>query len=225
MTRSCSTCASVAQGALARHAVMWARGITARPRCARSRGCPSARRPCPAEDRCLRAAACGADAAPQASLRAAQSCLAHRRDRASSPCAARPTVRRRGPVAVFDAGSLVAYRIRHRRQTRTFVFRTLTVDDRMAATVPGVQPRVQLLLDVRSAGRSRLVRGLFAYLVRNGRDPASLPDALYVRAGARLGGRLPAHKILVSLLATIERATGSELPGAARPGRSHRAFA
>jgi hypothetical protein len=105
-----------------------------------------------------------------------------------------------GAVALFEPGSLVAYRIRHRRQTRVYIFRTLQVDDRLAAAVPGVQPRVQLLLDLRSAGRARLVRGLFAYLVSGPHDPASLPDAFYVRVGARLGGRLPSTKVLTSLL-------------------------
>jgi hypothetical protein len=44
------------------------------------------------------------------------------------------------------------------------------------------------------------VRGLFAYLAKQAHDPSSLPDAFYVRVGFALGGRLPAHKMLVSLL-------------------------
>jgi len=108
-----------------------------------------------------------------------------------------------GPVALFDSGQLVAYRIRYRRRTRLFLFRTLDVDDRLAARIPGVSPRVQLLFDVHSAGRVRLVRGLFAYLVRTGRDPSALPDIFYLRVAAALGGRLPGHKVLPSLLPAL----------------------
>jgi hypothetical protein len=106
-----------------------------------------------------------------------------------------------GGVALFLPDELVAYRIRYRRQTRLFVFKTLEVDDRLAARVPGVSPRVQLLFDVGTSGRVRLVRGLFAYLAK-GRDPSTLPDSFYVRVGVALGGRLPAHKILPSLLSS-----------------------
>ncbi|MDP8998702.1 MAG: hypothetical protein M3O46_01175 [Myxococcota bacterium] len=111
-----------------------------------------------------------------------------------------------GPIALFAAGEIVAYRLRSRRRARLFVFRTLTVDDPFAAGVPGVRPRVQLLLELRSAGRVRLARGLFSYLVKTGRNAAQLPDSFYLRVGVTLAGRLPRHKILVSLLSTVERA-------------------
>jgi hypothetical protein len=104
-----------------------------------------------------------------------------------------------GAVALFSSGQLVAYRIRYHHKTRLFVFKTLEVDDRLAARIPGVCPHVQLLFDVRTPGRARLVRGLFAYLAR-AHDPSVLPDSFYVRVGIVLGGRLPAHKILPSLL-------------------------
>ncbi|MDP9150240.1 MAG: hypothetical protein M3O36_09915, partial [Myxococcota bacterium] len=77
---------------------------------------------------------------------------------------------------------------------------TLVVDDISAVAVPGVRPRVQLLMELGTAGRIRLVKSLFAYLVRAGRAPSALPDIFYVRVAAALGGRLPTHKILVSLL-------------------------
>ena len=105
-----------------------------------------------------------------------------------------------GSVALFASGELVAYLVRSRRRTCLFVFRTLDVDDPLAATVSGVRPRVRLLLELRSAGRTRPVRRLFAYLARTQRDPASLPDGFYLRVGVALGGRLPAHKILRSIL-------------------------
>jgi hypothetical protein len=113
-----------------------------------------------------------------------------------------------GPVALFGSGEVVAYRIQFRHRVRVFVFRTLDVDDPLAACIPGVRPRVQLLLELTTRGRTRLVRGLFAYLTRQALDPSSLPDAFYLRAGLALAGRLPAHKILVSLLQPSSAAAG-----------------
>jgi hypothetical protein len=60
-----------------------------------------------------------------------------------------------GPVALFAPGALVAYRVRSRRRVSLYMFRTLDVADPRAASVPGVRPRVQLLLDLHSAGRVR----------------------------------------------------------------------
>ncbi len=122
---------------------------------------------------------------------------------AGTPCAVVPAAL--GPVALFVPGELVAYRIRYRRRGHVFVFRTLDVDDPLAASVPGVRPRVRLLLDLATSGRARRVRGLFGYLARHAHDPSSLPDAFYVRVACVLGGRLPTHKILVSLLASGDR--------------------
>lgn len=118
-----------------------------------------------------------------------------------------------GPVALFRPGEIVAYLLRGRRRGRLFVFRTLDVDDRLAASVPGVRPRVQLLLELHTAGRIRRGRDLFAYLGRTGRDPSGLADPLYVRVSAVLGGRLPAHTILVSLLAQA-----TSVPAVGDPG-------
>jgi hypothetical protein len=105
-----------------------------------------------------------------------------------------------GPVAVFRSGEIVAYLLRGRRGPRLFVFRTLVVDDRLAAAVPGVRPRVRLLFQLRTPGRIRRARGLFAYLARTDREPSALADDFYVRVGLALAGRLSAHKILLSLL-------------------------
>jgi hypothetical protein len=110
-----------------------------------------------------------------------------------------------GPVALFDPGQLVGYRIGCRRQARVFVFRTLQVDDRLAAAIPGVRPRVQLLFEVQTPGRARLVRGMFMYLVRESLQPWGLADDFYVRVGAVLGGRLPGRKILLSLMSSAGR--------------------
>ncbi len=108
-----------------------------------------------------------------------------------------------GPIALLAPGEVVAYRLRSRRLTRLFVFRTLDIDDRLAAFVPGVRPRVRLLIAVRSAGRVRLTRDLFAYLTKTGRQPSHLTDAFYLRVGVALTGRIPARSILLhSLLST-----------------------
>jgi hypothetical protein len=115
-----------------------------------------------------------------------------------SPCAVATGAL--GPVALFESGEIVAYLLRRRRRLRLFVFRTLVVDDRAAATVPGVRPRVQLLLQLRTPGRIGRARDLFAYLARTERDPSALADDFYVRVGAVLAGRLTSHKILLSLL-------------------------
>ncbi len=113
---------------------------------------------------------------------------------------------RRGPVALFSTEQLVAYCLRVRRGTRLFVFRALLVDDRLAASLPGVRPRVHLLLDARSEDRVQLLRQLFAHLVQTGRDPAVLADGFYLRVGAALGGRLPARKVLPSRLPFVSLA-------------------
>jgi hypothetical protein len=109
-------------------------------------------------------------------------------------------VRTLGQVALFGPGRLVAVHIRYGRRTRLFVFRTLETDDRLGARLPGVSPRVQLLMQVRTAGRARLVRAMFACLVERGCNPSGLPDAFYLRVGVVLAGRLPTHKLLLSLL-------------------------
>lgn len=109
-------------------------------------------------------------------------------------------VGRLGPVAVFAPGEIVAYLLRSRRRPRLFVFRTLIVDDRLAAAVPGVRPRVRLLFQLRTHGRIRRAQRLFAYLKRTERDPSALADDFYVRAGFVLGGRLTQQNSLGALL-------------------------
>jgi hypothetical protein len=85
--------------------------------------------------------------------------------------------------------------------------------------VPGVRPHVQLLLQLRTAGRIRLVRSLFAYLTRTGRDPSALPDVFYIRVGAMLGGRLPGHKVLLHLLRATRDSSIAQLANrTVRPG-------
>ena len=118
-----------------------------------------------------------------------------------------------GPVAVFRSGEIVAYLLRARRGLRLFVFRTLAVDDRLAAALPGVRPRVRLLFQLRTPGRIRGARGLFAYLARTGRDPSALADDFYVRAGMVLGGRLTQQTSLLGALLRLSRHTDPSRTG------------
>ena len=105
-----------------------------------------------------------------------------------------------GAVALFGPGEVVAYLLRHRRRPQLYVFRTLEVPDRLAASVPGVRPGVQLLIHLSTEGRVRFARGVFSYLLKSGREPSRLTDAFYLRISAAAAGRLPARRILLSLL-------------------------
>jgi hypothetical protein len=88
--------------------------------------------------------------------------------------------------------------------------------------VPGVRPRVRLLMELGTAGRIRLAKSLIAYLVRTGRHPSAMPDIFYLRVAAALGGRLPGHKILLSLLPpSTRRGRRSRAPWR-KPNRSRR---
>jgi hypothetical protein len=96
---------------------------------------------------------------------------------------------RLGPVALFGPDEVVAYLVRSGPARSLFVFRTLAVDDRWAASVPGVHPRVRLLVHVRSALRVRAMGRLFAHLARRSLRPSQLSDAFYVRVSHAVGGR------------------------------------
>ena len=105
-----------------------------------------------------------------------------------------------GPVALFDAGELVAYRLCSRRKRRFYVFRTLVVADRLAPMLPGVHPGVALLLGLRTLGRERLTVRLFDAIRGEGLEPGSLSDTFYVRVGGVLAGRVPPLRVLLTLL-------------------------
>jgi len=107
----------------------------------------------------------------------------------------------RGEVALFSPGALVAYELSAaRRSARLFVFRTLFVEDRLAARVPGVHRRVQLLFTLRARVRIERLRQIFTRLDALGWPPEGLPDAFFIRLGASFEGRLPRRPILASLL-------------------------
>jgi hypothetical protein len=107
---------------------------------------------------------------------------------------------RLGPVALFAPGEIVAYLLRSRRGPHLYVFRTLEVRDPLAASVPGVRPQVQLLIDVTTARRIRFAQGVFSYVLKSGRRPSRVADAFYLRVSAALAGRTPTRGILRSLL-------------------------
>lgn len=105
-----------------------------------------------------------------------------------------------GALAVFSSGQIVVYLLVGHGARRLYVFRTLEGRERGAARLPGVRPRVRLLIEVRSAGRIDRVRRLFGYLTKRGFQPSHLPDGFYVRVSHVLGGRLPPHKVVRALL-------------------------
>ena len=69
----------------------------------------------------------------------------------ASPSTARRRCRRARSGGPLGPGDLVAYLLRFPRRPRgSSSFGTLAVDDRLAATLPGVPPRIQLLLELRT---------------------------------------------------------------------------
>jgi hypothetical protein len=125
-----------------------------------------------------------------------------------------------GPIALFAPGEVVAYLVRTSAGPSVFVFRTLAVDDPWAASVPGVQPRVRLLVHVRSALRVRAVRRLFATLAKRALRPSELSDAFYVRVSHVLGERRTDQARLRALLRRELDSQGAQGRDAAAPGRS-----
>ena len=94
-----------------------------------------------------------------------------------------------GPIAAFEPGEIVAYHIRTLRAVSLYVFRTLVVDDALAARVTGVSTRVRLLVHVHSVTRVRAAARFFRHLSARGISPTTLSDAFYVRISVALGGR------------------------------------
>lgn len=107
----------------------------------------------------------------------------------------------RGPVAVFQPNRLVAYVMTtSARRRRLFLFRTIGAVDATAAAVPGVHPRVALLLELKTSARIEKLRRLLGFLEKRGLEPSSMSDAFYLRVSHVLGGHLTAPKIVLSLL-------------------------
>jgi hypothetical protein len=105
-----------------------------------------------------------------------------------------------GPLAAFAPGRLVAYSVESSYRHSLFVFRTLVVDDALAAAVLGVSPRVQLLLELHTRESIRRAGKLVAQLLASGRSPDPLSDAFWGRMGTALRGRTSSPTTLASLL-------------------------
>jgi hypothetical protein len=110
-----------------------------------------------------------------------------------------------GQVAVFAARQIVAYLLEPLGARRLFLFRTLEYQEVGAVAVPGVRPRVRLLVESSSSMRIDRVERLFGYLEKDGWEASSLSDPFWLRVGHLLGGRLPRHKVLLSFLARESR--------------------
>jgi hypothetical protein len=105
-------------------------------------------------------------------------------------------------VAVFSPGQLVGYMIASSEHTHTFVFRTPHRTDDRGAKLPGVEPRVALLVDARGARAASRLRNMFGYFRRRRIDPERLSPEFWVRVDALLAGRLRQDSLgrLASLL-------------------------
>jgi hypothetical protein len=112
-------------------------------------------------------------------------------------------VGRRGPVALFAPGELVAYAVHGGLRPRLFLFRTRARDGAAATAVPGVHPRVELLLALESARVLRRTRRFFSVLRRQNRPASSLPDSFYVRLDRILRARGPLVPLTQALLASV----------------------
>jgi hypothetical protein len=113
-----------------------------------------------------------------------------------------------GPVALFGPDEVVAYAIQTSSGRRLFVFRTLAVDDSWAARVPGVHPRVRLLVHSRSAMRVRAMQRLLGYIAKRALCPSHLSDAFYVRVSHALGGRTDQARLRLLLRRELTRSNG-----------------
>jgi hypothetical protein len=109
-------------------------------------------------------------------------------------------------VALFSPGRLVAYMLATPIWTRVYVFRTLAKPGATHSRIPGVAPRVDLLLDTRTRAAAARIRNMFRYFARNGRPPESLSETFWLRLGVLLGGRLRRGPHLPSLLRHEDRA-------------------
>lgn len=124
-----------------------------------------------------------------------------------------------GPIALFEADELVSYVIRSPAGRRLFVFRTLAVDDKWAASVPGVHPRVRLLVHARSAKRVWSMKRLFGYIAVRGIRPSDLSDGFYARVSHLLGGRTDAAHLRALVRQELARCD-ERVKDAATEGRS-----
>jgi hypothetical protein len=112
-----------------------------------------------------------------------------------------------GHVARFAPDVLVAYQIESACRDSLFVFRTLVADDRLAAAITGVRPRVHLLLELHSAESLRRAGRVLADLQADGALLERLSDTFWGRVGTALRGRMAPHP-------TLDALVRAECPGA-----------
>lgn len=113
-------------------------------------------------------------------------------------------MQRKNGAACFTMGQIVA--LEFSSLPRVYVFRTVLSG---TATLPGVTPAVELLIEARSSGRAELLRRLFRFLARRQLDPSSLSDEFYLRVGAVLAGKLRPNATVLSTLLERERHRGA----------------
>lgn len=108
-----------------------------------------------------------------------------------------------GQVVVFGPGQLVVYMIEGFRHTITYVFKTLPHATANAAKLPGVTPRVSLLLEARGSLSVSRIRNLLRYLERRKASPDDLSEAFWIRLDAVLSGQI--RRAPVSTLKALMR--------------------
>ena len=99
-------------------------------------------------------------------------------------------IRQLDQVALFGPEQLVAYMIEGVQHTLTLVFKTLHTADPLGAKLPGVHPRVSLLLEARGSLAASRLRNLFRYLSKRGLRPEDLSEDFWVRLDAVLSGQV-----------------------------------
>jgi hypothetical protein len=112
----------------------------------------------------------------------------------------RTLVGRRGPIRLFHSGEIVAYVLQANGRARIFVFRTLERPVADASIVPGVQPRVRVLIVADKGRRIYRARQMLATLGRLGLQTAQISDRFYLSAATTLGNRAPIESVVKTLL-------------------------
>lgn len=105
----------------------------------------------------------------------------------------------RGTIHWVLPGEIVLYSVRG-QQPRTFVFRTANAAANLLSSVPGVAPRVTLLVQTTTANRQALLQLYFRNLLRQGRNPTLLADRLYAKLNIVLSRRTASRDALDALL-------------------------
>lgn len=100
----------------------------------------------------------------------------------------RTTEDARGQVHWIRPGQLVVFQARGNRLC-TFVFRTVEATEVGGTRLPGVHRPVRLLIHTTTLRRALLLARLLRLLLRQGRDPAALPDIFYRRLDVVLSRR------------------------------------